>query len=428
APERWQGAEADGRSDLFSMGVTLYETVEGVPPFPAGNPTAALTEPTRPPQRAGRLAPLLLHLLEKAPGQRPTIDQALALIDTPARTRARRSRPVADEPRRGDTPFDRRSDRGGPQQTIDGDQLLVRPGPRGASSMAFSPDGRALTIVAGNDVHVLDSVTGEEVRGRQRTLAKPKMGTSAISPDGRSVAGCGSFGWVPVWDLGSGELRLKVRRPDTGFGASAHALAFAPDSRTLAVGDSNIFSLWDTRTGELRRQLYFSDARASLHGAFSPDGRTLATVSGVHFCLWDTSTGAQLSQGTGRGYVYRVAFSPDGRTLAVGHYIEDGRKAADLLRLWDVDAGKPIRSLPGIPPLPTYGRNHVKALTFSPDGHILAMAGDSKEILLWDVRSGSLLLPLTGHTKSVNTLAFSPDGHLLASSGGDATIRFWAIR
>ncbi|MFC7304102.1 TerD family protein [Streptomyces monticola] len=83
APERLQGAGADGRADLFSLGVTLYEAVEGVLPFPRGNPTAALTEPPRPPCRAGRLTPLITGLLERDPGQRPTAAKALAML-TPA--------------------------------------------------------------------------------------------------------------------------------------------------------------------------------------------------------------------------------------------------------------------------------------------------------------------------------------------------------
>ncbi|MEV7931010.1 serine/threonine-protein kinase [Kitasatospora sp. NPDC088779] len=56
APERWQGAESDGRADLFSLGVTLYEALEGVLPFRPENPTAALTEEPRPMERAGALA------------------------------------------------------------------------------------------------------------------------------------------------------------------------------------------------------------------------------------------------------------------------------------------------------------------------------------------------------------------------------------
>ncbi|MBY8845797.1 serine/threonine-protein kinase [Streptomyces sp. SP2-10] len=89
APERWQGAESDGRADLFSLGVTLYEAVEGVLPFRSDNPTAVLTEPPRPPERAGTLAPLLTLLLDKDPARRPTVSEARTLLGarTPGTTR-----------------------------------------------------------------------------------------------------------------------------------------------------------------------------------------------------------------------------------------------------------------------------------------------------------------------------------------------------
>ncbi|MGV9357626.1 protein kinase domain-containing protein [Streptomyces misionensis] len=86
APERWQGAPYDGRADLFSLGATLYEAMEGVLPFPASNPTAVLTEPPRPPVRAGRLTALVMALLRKDPAQRPTIAQALDMLDRAAST------------------------------------------------------------------------------------------------------------------------------------------------------------------------------------------------------------------------------------------------------------------------------------------------------------------------------------------------------
>ncbi|GLV88057.1 hypothetical protein Slala03_77460 [Streptomyces lavendulae subsp. lavendulae] len=99
APERWQGAPNDGRSDLFSLGVTLYEAVEGVPPFPSDNLTAALTETPRAPQRAGPLTSLLIGLLARDPADRPTVPQALAMLGRARRTGAR-----STEGRRSGTP------------------------------------------------------------------------------------------------------------------------------------------------------------------------------------------------------------------------------------------------------------------------------------------------------------------------------------
>lgn len=80
APERWRGMDCDGRADLFSLGVTLYEAVEGAAPFPADNPTATLTETPRPMRQAGPLAPVISGLLEKDPALRLTVDGALALM------------------------------------------------------------------------------------------------------------------------------------------------------------------------------------------------------------------------------------------------------------------------------------------------------------------------------------------------------------
>ncbi|MEV8631183.1 serine/threonine-protein kinase [Streptosporangium sp. NPDC051023] len=78
APERLRGERGGPASDLWSLGATLYFAVEGLPPHPAETPIAAigrvLTDPARPPERAGRLGPLLMRMLAPKVEDRPSFD------------------------------------------------------------------------------------------------------------------------------------------------------------------------------------------------------------------------------------------------------------------------------------------------------------------------------------------------------------------
>ncbi|MFB4277872.1 serine/threonine-protein kinase [Nonomuraea sp. MTCD27] len=83
APERLRGADGLPAGDLFSLGVTLYQAVEGVSPFRRDTQEATLAavllEEAPAPRRTGPLTQLITRLLDKDPGRRPTADEALAM-------------------------------------------------------------------------------------------------------------------------------------------------------------------------------------------------------------------------------------------------------------------------------------------------------------------------------------------------------------
>jgi transcriptional regulator with XRE-family HTH domain len=68
----------------------------------------------------------------------------------------------------------------------------------------------------------------------------------------------------------------------------------------------------------------------------------------------------------------------------------------------------------------------VWALTFSPDGRMLASGSWDGTLKLWDVASGALLWSCR-HASHMHLVAFAPDGRTLASSGPDATVRLWDV-
>jgi serine/threonine protein kinase len=88
-PERARGEAGDARSDLWSLGATLYAAVEGRPPFERDGAlstiTAAITEPHLPPTRASSpLRAVINGLLAKDPADRPDPVEVAALLHAAA--------------------------------------------------------------------------------------------------------------------------------------------------------------------------------------------------------------------------------------------------------------------------------------------------------------------------------------------------------
>lgn len=80
APERLRGLTPGPASDLWSLGATLYQAVEGRPPFRRETAMetayAIVTDPVEPMKQAGPLEPLVRLLLSKDPADRPSAEQA----------------------------------------------------------------------------------------------------------------------------------------------------------------------------------------------------------------------------------------------------------------------------------------------------------------------------------------------------------------
>lgn len=66
-------------------------------------------------------------------------------------------------------------------------------------------------------------------------------------------------------------------------------------------------------------------------------------------------------------------------------------------------------------------------MAVSPNGRVMASAGEDKSIILWDLGSGKRIKKMTGHTGFIYSLDFSADSSELVSGGADCTVRVWDV-
>jgi WD40 repeat protein len=112
-----------------------------------------------------------------------------------------------------------------------------------------------------------------------------------------------------------------------------------------------------------------------------------------------------------------LAWTPDSNTIASG---SDDK----AIRLWDRVTGRPKtttrKSVAGQEMGPLKGHhNYIHCLAFSPKGNILASGSYDEAVFLWDVRAGRQMRSLPAHSDPVSGIDFSRDGTLVVSCSTD---------
>ncbi len=269
--------------------------------------------------------------------------------------------------------------------------------------IVWSPNGK-LFAVASTNVDLYNATD----RSKLYTFDNVRwpMGL-AFSPDGRSLA-AGDTRGLHVWNVNGYALTMS----NTNAG-DIQCLAFASDGKILAAGVGGTVKLFDATTGNEAGTMITGEAVRAV--AFSPDGKLLAAEggsSGNDVIIFNPQNLQQIRVLTGHtGIIESLAFSPDGNTLASG-------SADNKVILWNPNTGSQLRVITG-------HKDQVTSVTFSPNGQLLASGSWDLTVKLWNAQTGAQLNSLAGHTGWVNTVAFSPDGSVLASGAEDSSMRFW---
>jgi WD40 repeat protein len=187
-------------------------------------------------------------------------------------------------------------------------------------------------------------------------------------------------------------------------------IALSPDGLSLLqVGNKGIARLWETSTGVLRFELPpetdAPDGNLLCQGTFSPDGRFVAIARlDRRVRVWSAATG----QLVGKPLVHEepvtgVSFVPTGKVLVT--------TAGKKIHFWNVE-----RSVQEGETLSSEQGN--SGVEVSGDGsHLLTWTHSPGRVIVWDFKSRKILHSLEGIDFSVYHAGFSPDGHLVLASG-----------
>jgi hypothetical protein len=181
--------------------------------------------------------------------------------------------------------------------------------------------------------------------------------------------------------------------------------------------------LWDVEHWRPLREMEAPPARFySHHCAISPDGRLMAAAQSYDspdggpgtVQLWDTTTGVTLCLLDMRSHapVWDVAFHPTEPLLAVG------TNSAGI-QVVDLEQRRIVR---------TIDADRSWRLSFSPDGSLLAVAGDGPFFSVYRFDTGDqLFLHQDDNDLQTSDAVFSPEGTSIAWGQGDYTVGLWAV-
>ncbi len=233
-----------------------------------------------------------------------------------------------------------------------------------------------------------------------------------FSADGKMAATCGLDLDVRIWDPATGEQLHH-------FANATHPFGFSPDGKyflytAIAGFSTQELRVWDFET---KQDVGKTSEPVDTFAFRKSDGLLLRAFNGrLTTCRLPSLENAGLQRPS---FARILAISPDGEYI-----VSAASETVGEIRVYrSGQSSSMVRAIP----LGARERARRLRVAVSPDNRMLAVAGDTHVIFVWELATGTQLHRFIGHRRDIHDIEFSPDGKFLVTAGLGASARIWNL-
>lgn len=409
SPEQVRRQEVDHRTDIFSLGVVLYEMLAGERPFQGHNAVEVFDriihsepKPITASHSSAELTRIIERALAKDPAARYESAEELRSDLTGAAQLVERARPsrwrtvvallgIALFAAIGLWLWQRRRAPPVPRLVFASAAQKLTDLPQEELFPSLSPDGQTLVFASSQSGNwdIYRQTVGERSAVNLTTSPDSFDTQPAVSPDGARIAfrSTGPKSGVFVMNIDGSKV---TQVTDSGFNP-----AWSPDGSELAVNDDNVIDYEDRNTFPSASKLWAVNLasgkqrvitmRDAVQASWSPHGQRLAfwgEQKGSHRDIWTVASdgNSEPVPVTDDGFVdWNPTWSPDGQHL----YFLSNRGGE--MNLWRVAIEESTGRLRGEPEPATLPSNNCQHVSFARNGKSLVYGQSTRSENVWQI-------------------------------------------